>query len=94
MSETECDYDSEASLGETIEVVEECLSKLSSMEREKFLVFKVPSSDEVERQALWSKYDVHEKVCTEDLSELLHRLASAERTQPWFTWLRYVLFGQ
>ena len=84
---------SEASLGDTIEAVEECLSKLSDIEREKFLIFCRPKEYEVERSALWTKYDIQEQVCTEDLAELLHRLASEERDRPWFTWLRWVLFG-
>jgi hypothetical protein len=84
---------SEASLGETIEIVEDCLSKLSDIEREKFLIFNVPSADEVERRAIWSKYGIQDQVCTEDLAELLHRLTSEERDRPWFTWLRWVLFG-
>lgn len=90
---SDCDSDSEASLGETISIVEECISKLSNMEREKFIVFKVPKADETERQEIWSKYNIKEQVCTEDLAELLHRLAGAQRDQSWFTWLRFVLFG-
>lgn len=94
MSDYESDSDSDASLEQTINVVEECISKLSSIEREKFILFKVPTAEEVERMALWSKYDIQEQVCTEDLSELLHRLAGAPREMPWFTWLRWILFGQ
>ena len=93
MSDYDSDSASEASLGETINVVEECISKLSKLEREKFLIFKVPSAEEAERQEIWLQYDIQEQVCTEDLAELLHRLAGAQRDQSWFTWLKWVLFG-
>ena len=93
MSESECEYDSEASLGDTIEAVEDCISKLSSVEREKYVVFCKPKEGEMERAALWTKYNIQEQVCTEDLGELLHRLAEAQRDRPWFTWLQWTLFG-
>ncbi len=84
---------SDASLGDTISEIEGCLDKLSRIEQEKFIVFRPPTSDEEERTALWSKYKIQEKVCTEDLTELLNRLAAEERDKPWFTWLRWTLFG-
>jgi hypothetical protein len=83
---------SEASLGDTINEIEGCLDKLSRIEGEKFIVFRPPDDDE-ERAAIWTKYDIREKVCTEELPELLGRLATAERNMPWFTWLRWTLFG-
>ncbi len=89
-SESVC---SEASLGETIGIVEDCLSKLSDIEREKFLIFCRPKESEMDRLALWTKYGIQDQVCTEDLTELLHRLAGEARDRPWFTWLRWVLFG-
>jgi hypothetical protein len=83
---------SEASLGETINEIEGCLDKLSRIESEKFILFTPPDTDE-ERAAIWTKYDIQERICTEDLADLLHRLATAERDKPWFTWLRWILFG-
>jgi hypothetical protein len=90
-SNSEC---SEASLGDTINEIEGCLDKLSRIESEKFILFRSPGPDEEERAALWTKYEIRERVCTEELSELLGRLATAERNIPWFTWLRWALFGQ
>ena len=92
MSETDSTC-SEASLGDTISEVEGCLDKLSRIEQEKFIVFRSPTSDEEERAMIWSKYEIQGKVCTEDLAELLSKLASADRSMSWFTWLRWVLFG-
>ena len=87
-----CSECSEASLGDTINEIEGCLDKLSRIEGEKFIVFRPPGDDE-ERAAIWTKYEIRERICTEELPELLHKLATAERDKPWFTWLRWILFG-
>jgi hypothetical protein len=84
---------SEASLGDTISEIEGCLDKLSRIEQEKFIVFRPPTANEEERSAIWAKYRIQERVCTEDLPELLARLVAADRSKPWFTWLRWTLFG-
>jgi hypothetical protein len=89
-SNSEC---SEASLGDTINEIEGCLDKLSRIESEKYILFRPPTSDEEVRAAIWTKYEIRDKVCTEELPELLGRLATVEREMPWFTWLRWILFG-
>lgn len=95
MEGNDSDAGSEAShdLESVIDHVDNCIRMLEVAEGCTYLQFSAPKEEDVERMALWAKHNIQEQFQVEQLESLLHALATEERSDPWFKWLLWVLFG-
>lgn len=74
--------------------LDSCLERLSQLEDEMYIRFRLPSADEIDRAAIWTHCDIKEMTCVYDLRSILEKLAAEDRAgKPWFEWLQWVLFG-
>ena len=82
------------SLTSVIDHVEDCIRRLEVAEGSAYLQFSGPKAEEGPRYALWAKHGIKEQYPIEQLESLLQMLATEERSEPWFKWLTWVLFGE
>ncbi len=92
------EYDSSevegASFGTAISAVEDCIQRLERVVGDRYLQFKAPAADEVERLALWDRFGIKEHFEVDELESLLQGLAAFEgRDRPWFIWLKWLLWN-
>ena len=83
-----------ASFGAVVSAVEDCIQRLERVVADRYLQFKAPAADEVERRALWSQFGIKEQFEVDGLESLLQGLAGFEgRDQPWFVWLKWLFWN-
>lgn len=81
------------SIGEIIASVDKCIDIITEIEQETIFLFAEPLPGS-ERAKIWIQTGI-EAICTlYELPRILERLQEVPRTQQWFVFLRWVLFGE